>query len=74
MRISRLGLPALLLLLFGTTDTAAAQQRRYLIEIGAAAGITSFDEASLLGSGFGPVGRAAFWTPFGLSVEAEAGF
>ena len=50
---------------------AAGQQRRYLVEVSAAAGYTSFDEVTNLeGSAVG-TGRIGLWLPYRLSVEGE---
>jgi outer membrane protein OmpA-like peptidoglycan-associated protein len=48
-----------------------AQQRRYLVELGAGALYQSFDEVTDLGSALGGVGRAGVWLPYNFSIEAE---
>lgn len=65
---------ALALFVAAGTQSAEAQDRRYLIELGAAGGYTSFGDATLLDGSAGALARLGFWTPFNLSVEAEAGF
>ncbi len=60
-------------LLVAGTSNADAQDRRYLIELGAAGGYTSFGDATLLEGSAGGLARAGFWTPFNVSVEAEVG-
>lgn len=57
-----------------TATPIAAQQRRYLLEVGAAGAYTSFDNQTNLDPAFGFVGRAAVWLPFRVSIEGEAGF
>lgn len=52
----------------------AAQQRRYLIEVGAGAALTAFDDATNLQTGTGGVARVAVWLPLRLSLEGEVGF
>lgn len=51
-----------------------AQQRRYLIEVGAGAAVTTFDDATSLDPGFGGVARLGIWLPYRLSLEGEFGF
>lgn len=62
------------LLVSASVGDAKAQERRYLIELGAAGGYTSFGDATLLDGSPGGLARAAFWTPFHVSLEAEVGF
>lgn len=64
---------AVALLVIAGTSRAEAQDRRYLIELGAAGGYTSFGDATLLKGSGGGLARLAFWTPFRVSLEAEAG-
>lgn len=52
----------------------AAQQRRYLIEVGAAGSYLSFDSKTNLDASAGGVGRVGLWLPYHLSIEGEAGF
>jgi hypothetical protein len=61
------------LLVSTVVGTAEAQERRYLIELGAAGGYASFGDATLLKGSAGVLARAAFWTPFHVSLEAEVG-
>jgi outer membrane protein OmpA-like peptidoglycan-associated protein len=50
---------------------ASGQQRRYLIEAGAAGTYTSFDEVTNLEGGIGGLGRIGVWLPYRLSLEGE---
>ena len=50
---------------------AMAQQRKYLVELGAAGMYQSFDDATQLAGGKGGVGRIGLWLPLNFSVEAE---
>ncbi len=50
---------------------AAAQQRKYLVELGAAGMYQSFDDATQLAGGKGGVGRIGLWLPLNFSAEAE---
>lgn len=61
------------LLTSAALSNAEAQDRRYLIELGAAGGYTSFGDATLLDGSAGGLARVAFWTPFHVSLEAEVG-
>jgi outer membrane protein OmpA-like peptidoglycan-associated protein len=61
-----------LLPVFGST--VDAQQRRYLVELGAGGLFQSFGEAAQLESTFGGLGRAGLWLPYNFSVEVEAAF
>ncbi len=54
-----------------SVTVAQAQERRYLFEVGVAAGYQGFGETTELGSKLGLVGRAGVWLPYGFSVEAE---
>ena len=63
-----------LVLLLGTTRDASAQERKYLVEIGAAGVYQSFDKVTELGSGAGGVGRIGLWLPAHFSVEGEGSF
>ncbi len=51
-----------------------AQQRRYLVEIGAGAVYQSFNSISNLGSAVGGVGRIGLWLPAHFSVELDGAF
>jgi outer membrane protein OmpA-like peptidoglycan-associated protein len=55
-------------------STAEAQQRRYLIELGAGGVYQSFSENTFLESGLGGLVRAGVWLPYNFSVEGEAAF
>ncbi len=50
----------------------AAQQRRFLVELGAGAVYQSYDGATNLNGAIGGVGRLGVWLPYNFSVEAEA--
>ena len=63
-----------LALLVAGTPPAAAQQRRYLIEVSAAGGYQSFDDVTDLGSAAGGLGRIGLWLPLNFSLEAEGSF
>ena len=54
--------------------TVEAQQRRYLLELGAGGHYQSYGELSGLESGFGGVGRLGVWLPYSFSLEVEASF
>jgi len=58
-----------LLLLAGSS--LQAQERRYLVELGAGGVYQSFAEISDLGSTLGYLGRIGVWLPAHFSVEAE---
>jgi outer membrane protein OmpA-like peptidoglycan-associated protein len=66
-----LSLLAGLVLLPACASGAAAQQRKYLVELGAAGVYQSFDNLTRLGSGTGGVGRIGLWLPANFSIEAE---
>jgi outer membrane protein OmpA-like peptidoglycan-associated protein len=51
-----------------------AQQRRYLLELGAGGLYQSFDELTRVESAFGGVGRVGLWLPSNFSVELEGAF
>jgi outer membrane protein OmpA-like peptidoglycan-associated protein/opacity protein-like surface antigen len=55
-------------------QSSAAQQRKYLVELGAAGAYQSFDSATNLGSAAGGVGRLGVWLPLNFSVELEGAF
>lgn len=63
-------LAGLALLVLGTRP-GTAQQRKYLVELGAAGAYQSFDSELLLGSAVGGVGRIGVWLPLNFSVEVE---
>ena len=50
---------------------AASQERRYLVETGAAVTYQSFDEITDLGGSLGGLGRIGLWLPLNFSVELE---
>jgi outer membrane protein OmpA-like peptidoglycan-associated protein len=60
-----------LVLLLSWAGAVQAQERRYLVELGAAGVYQSFDEVTDLGSAFGGLGRVGVWLPYHFSVEAE---
>jgi outer membrane protein OmpA-like peptidoglycan-associated protein len=72
MPFSRCARLALLSAVLATTPLAA-QQRRYLIEVGAAGSYLSFDSKTNLTGGMGGVGRLGFWLLRNISVEGEFG-
>jgi outer membrane protein OmpA-like peptidoglycan-associated protein len=51
--------------------TAAAQERRYLFELGAAGGYQSYGDTTKLGGAGGGLGRLGIWGPFNFSLEGE---
>ena len=61
-----------LALLLWTGSGLEAQQRRFLVELGAGAVYQSFSEVTDLGSAFGGVGRIGIWLPLHFSIEGEA--
>jgi outer membrane protein OmpA-like peptidoglycan-associated protein len=63
-----------LALLFIVSTPTSAQQRRYLVELGAAASLVSFDDDTDLGTGFGGLGRIGVWLPLRFSIEAEGSY
>ena len=71
------GLARVLLLLgalvcsLASTRTAAAQERRYLFEVGAAGSYQGFGSSTNLGGAAGGLGRLAVWLPLNFSLEAE---
>ncbi|HET9038622.1 MAG TPA: OmpA family protein [Gemmatimonadales bacterium] len=70
------GLPLLagLALLMVCVQSGAAQQRKYLVELGAAGAYQSFDGATDLGGAAGGLGRLGVWLPLNFSVEVEGAF
>lgn len=70
-RARGLALLGALALLLACASVGAAQQRRYLVELGAAGAHTSFDEDTDLGGGTGGLGRIGLWLPANFSLEAE---
>jgi len=69
-----LRLLATLALLVACTRPGAAQQRKYLVELGAAGAYQSFDAATDLGGAAGGAGRLGVWLPLNFSLEVEGGF
>jgi outer membrane protein OmpA-like peptidoglycan-associated protein len=69
-----LRLLASLALLVACGRPGAAQQRKYLVELGAAGVYQSFDTATGLGSAAGGLGRLGVWLPLNFSVEVEGSF
>jgi len=63
-----------LTLLLSIGSAVEAQQRRFLVELGAGTLYQSFSEATDLGSAFGGVGRIGVWLPLHFSIEGEAAF
>ncbi|MEO7986069.1 MAG: OmpA family protein [Gemmatimonadales bacterium] len=64
---------ALLLLLVGALPLAA-QQRKYLVELGAALAYQSFDNATDLKGSIGEIGRLGVWLPANFSLEVAGSF
>jgi outer membrane protein OmpA-like peptidoglycan-associated protein len=60
-------------LLLSTGSALEAQQRRFLVELGAGAVYQSFSDVTDLGSAFGGVGRIGIWLPLHFSLEGEVG-
>jgi outer membrane protein OmpA-like peptidoglycan-associated protein len=70
------GLARVLLLLGALVYTlvaspAAAQERRYLFEVGAAGAYQSFNSTTRLDGAAGGLGRIGVWLPLNLGLEAE---
>ena len=57
------GVLVALVLLFGWTTVGGAQDRRYLVEVGAAGAYQSFDKVTDLGGAAGGIGRLGIWLP-----------
>lgn len=55
------------------TAPLAAQQRRYLIEAGAAGSYLGFDSKTSLNGGVGGIGRIGVWLHPNISIEGEFG-
>ncbi len=62
---------ARLALLLVLTTPLQAQRREYLLELGAAAAVTSFAAVTDLDPGFGGAVRLGYWLPLNLGVELE---
>jgi OOP family OmpA-OmpF porin len=69
-----LRLLASLALLAACARPGAAQQRKYLVELGAAGVYQSFDTATGLGGAAGGLGRLGVWLPLNFSLELEGSF
>jgi OmpA-OmpF porin, OOP family len=69
-----LRLLASLALLVVCARSGAAQQRKYLVELGAAGVYQSFDTATGLKGAPGGLGRLGVWLPLNFSVEVEGSF
>jgi outer membrane protein OmpA-like peptidoglycan-associated protein len=66
-----LPLLGVLVLLSSQAHDSAAQERRYLFEVGAGAAHQSFSGETRLGGRTGFMGRAGVWLPLNFSVEVE---
>jgi outer membrane protein OmpA-like peptidoglycan-associated protein len=66
-----LRLLGVVVLAVSSVRTAAAQERRYLFEVGAAALYQSFGDSTDLGGAPGALLRLGFWLPANFSVEVE---
>jgi OOP family OmpA-OmpF porin len=71
---TRLRILLCLALLFPCGTPAAAQARKYFVELGAAGGYQSFGDPTDLGGAPGGVGRLGLWLPLNFSAEVEGGF
>jgi outer membrane protein OmpA-like peptidoglycan-associated protein len=72
-RARGLRLLAGLALLLACAHPGVAQQRKYLVELGAAGAYQSFDNATDLGGAPGGVARVGVWLPLNFSIELEGG-
>jgi outer membrane protein OmpA-like peptidoglycan-associated protein len=54
-----------------TPPTSAAQERRYLFEVGAGGAYQAFGDSTGLGSAAGWLGRVGVWLPLNFSLEGE---
>ena len=63
-----------LALLIPLGSAVEAQQRRYLVELGAGGLSQSYGDVTELKSAFGGVGRVGLWLPYHFSVELEGAF
>ncbi len=70
----RLRLLAGLALVVTCARPGAAQQRKYLVELGTAGTYLSFDDSLALRSSVGGVARIGVWLPLNFSLEAEGLF
>ena len=62
-----------LALVVACASSAAAQQRKYLVELGAAGAYQSFDRETVLGGAPGGLARLGVWLPLNFSLEVEGG-
>jgi outer membrane protein OmpA-like peptidoglycan-associated protein len=65
---------ALLALAVCVASPLVAQQRRYLVELGAGGAFQSFASDAQLTSGIGGLVRAGVWLPLNFSIEGEGTF
>ncbi|MGH7518452.1 MAG: OmpA family protein [Gemmatimonadales bacterium] len=70
MDLRRAVLVPLALLLLAPVPSSA-QQRRYLVELGVAGALTSFDDTTNYRTGYGGTGRLGVWLPLRFSLEIE---
>jgi outer membrane protein OmpA-like peptidoglycan-associated protein len=70
----QLRLLACLALLVACARPGAAQQRKYLVELGAAGAYQGFDNELELDGAAGGTGRVGVWLPLHFSLEAEGMF
>jgi outer membrane protein OmpA-like peptidoglycan-associated protein len=63
-----------LALLAACGTPAAAQKRKYFVELSAAGGYQSFGNPTQLGGAVGGLGRLGIWLPLNFSAEVEGGF
>lgn len=56
----------------GLAHSVAAQERRYLFELGAAGAYQGFGSSTELGGAAGGLGRIGVWLPLNFSLEGEA--
>ena len=61
-------------MLLSLGSTLEAQQRRYLVELGAGAAYQSFDSVTKLGGAIGGLARVGVWLPYHFSIEGEGIF
>ena len=61
----------IVVLTWSSVPGAEAQERRYLVEAGAAAVYQSFDNVTDLGGSVGGLARIGLWLPLNFSIEAE---
>ncbi|HEX5386669.1 MAG TPA: OmpA family protein [Gemmatimonadales bacterium] len=66
--------PLLLLATFAPGALSQQAPRKYIVEVGAAGDLMTFDNATDLKTGFGALGRIGIWLPARFEVEAEGAF